>query len=71
LLNTTRLNKLYHDRRKKRKRTKDLDPESLEYISRRLKKYFKQQKKRNVDRSQKELSMSALKILETMLFPKF
>ena len=57
--------RLKNDRRRKHFE----DKESLEYITRRLKKYFRQQRRNNQGRDGKELSMSALRLLEKLIFP--
>ena len=59
-----------HRLKKDKKRKLNEDKESLDYITRRLKKYFKQQKRNNYSREGKELSMSALKLLQKLIFPK-
>lgn len=47
-----------------------VDPESLDYITSRLRRYFRQQRRKNSERSHKELSLDALICLEHMIFPR-
>ena len=59
-----------HKLRKRHKSKKKVskDPDSLDYIIRRLRKYFNQQKTRGNSRSHKDLSLDALICLEKMIF---